>query len=192
MSMAKTERLIWMAKRISFGLSVSEIQAAIKEVKAYQNDLNRKCQLLCERLTAEGMAIAQAHIGSSGFGKYIRLGSEITPKQAGCKAILYMRDSSKIVSQWQTLEGVKSAEISPALMLEFGSGLKAENPAGVTGVGTGTFPGSTHGAEPGGWYYMDLNGEWHHSTGISPKMPMYYVGKELREKVAEVAREIFK
>lgn len=179
-----------MAKKISFGLSVKEIQAAIKEVKAYQNDINRKCELLCKKLTAEGISIAKAHIGSSGFGKYIHLGSEITPQKAGCKAIYYMGDSSKIVSQWQTLEGVKSAEVSPSLMIEFGAGLKAENPAAVPGVGTGTLPGGTHGNEPG-WYYMDLNGEWHYSSGVSPKMPMYHAGKELREKVAAIEKEIF-
>ena len=179
-----------MAKKISFGLSVKEIQSAIKEVKQYQFDLNRKCEELCRRLTAEGINIAQAHIGSSGFGKYIHLGSEISQQQAGCKAIFFMEDSSKIVSQWQTKEGMKSAEVSPALMLEFGSGLKAENPANIPGVGTGTFPGGTHGNEPG-WWYMDLNGEWHYSTGISPKMPMYFAGKELREKVVEIAKEVF-
>lgn len=181
-----------MAKKISFGLSVREIQAAIKEVKAYQSDLNRKCEELCRRLTAEGISIAQAHIGSSGFGKYIYLGSEITPQRAGCKAIFYMRDSQKIVSQWQTLEGVKSAEISPCLMIEFGSGLKAENPANIRGVGTGTFPGGTHGADADGWYYMDLNGEWHHSTGVSPQMPMYFAGKELGDKVVAISNEVFK
>lgn len=180
-----------MAKKIGFGLSVNEIQYAIKEVKTYQNSLNRKCEELCRRLTAEGIAIAQAHIGNSGFGKYIHLGSEISPQQAGCKAIFYMEDSSKIVSRWQTLEGVKSAEVSPSLMLEFGAGLKAENPANIPGVGTGTFPGGTHGNEPG-WYYMDLDGEWHYSTGVSPKMPMYYAGKELREKVVAIAREVFR
>lgn len=179
-----------MAKKISFGLSVKEVQAAIKEVKAYQADLNRKCELLCKRLAAEGIAIAQAHIGSSGFGKYIHLGSEITPQQAGCKAVFYMEDSSKIVSQWQTLDGTKSSEVSPSLMIEFGSGLKAENPSNIPGVGTGTFPGGTHGNEPG-WWYMDLNGEWHYSTGISPKMPMYYVGKELRGKVLSITRDVF-
>lgn len=180
-----------MAKKISFGLSVREIESAIKEVKTYQSDLNRKCEELCRRLTAEGISIAQAHIGSSGFGKYIHLGSEITPQQAGCKAIFYIEDSSKIVSEWQTLEGVKSAEISPCLMIEFGSGLKAENPANISGVGTGTFPGGTHGNEPG-WWYMDLNGEWHYSSGVSPKMPMYFAGKELRDKAVKIAREVFK
>lgn len=179
-----------MAKTISFGLSVSEVQEAIKEVEAYQNDLNRKCEELCSRLTTEGIQIAQTHIGSSGFGKYIHLDSEITSEKAGCKAILYMEDTTKIKSEWRTKEGVRSAEISPMLMLEFGSGLKAENPANIPGVGTGTFPGSKHGTEPG-WYYMDLEGNWHYSTGISPKMPMYYAAKELREKVAAIAREVF-
>lgn len=179
-----------MAKKIRFGLSVKEVQNSIKELREYQNDLNRKCKELCRRLTAEGIQIAQAHIGSSGFGKYIRLSSEITPEQAGCKAVFYMEDAQKIVSQWQTQEGVKSAEVSPMLMLEFGSGLKAENPANISGVGTGTFPGGSHGSEPG-WYYMDLNGEWYYSSGTAPKMPMYFAGKELRDKVVAIARDVF-
>ena len=101
-----------------------------------------------------------------------------------------MEDGQKIVSQWQMLEGVKSATVSPSLMLEFGAGLKAENKSNTPGVGTGTFPGGTHGSEPG-WYYMDLNGEWHYSTGIEPKMPMYFAGKELRDKVVAIAKEVF-
>ena len=135
--------------------------------------------------------MAQAHIGNSGFGKYIRLSSEITPEQAGCRAVLYMEDVSKIVSEWQTLEGVKKATVSPMLMLEFGSGLQAENPANIPGVGTGTFPGQTHAENPGGWWYMDLDGVWHHSKGVSAKMPMYFAGKEMREKIVSIAREVF-
>lgn len=179
-----------MAKKISFGLSVKEVQNAIKEIREYKNDLNRKCEILCQRLCAEGISIAQAHIGSSGFGKYIHLGSEITPQQAGCRAVFYMEDSQKIVSQWQTLEGVKSATVSPSLMLEFGAGLKAENKSNTPGVGTGTFPGGTHGGESS-WSYMDLDGNWHTSTGTSPRMPMYYAGKELCERVVKIAKEVF-
>ncbi len=136
--------------------------------------------------------MAQAHIGDSGFGKYIRLASEITPEQAGCRAVLYMEDTSKIVSEWQTLEGVKRATVSPMLMLEFGSGLKAENPANIPGVGTGTFPGQTHAENPGGWWYMDLDGVWHHSNGVSARMPMYFAGKEMRAKIVSIAREVFR
>ena len=179
-----------MSKTISFGLSVSEIDRAIKELREYQNSIDSKCQQLCERLCNEGIQIAQAHIGSSGFGKYIRLSSEITPEKAGCKAIFYMEDSQKIVSKWQNQDGVQSKEISPALMLCFGSGLKAENPTGVPEVGAGSY--GEHGLDPNGWWYMDLNGVWHHSTGIEPKMPMYNAAKELKNKVIETAREVFK
>lgn len=178
-----------MAKKISFGLSVSEINRAIKELQSYQNSLDAKCQQLCERLCNEGIQIAQAHIGSSGFGKYIRLSSEITPEKAGCKAIFFMEDSQKIISQWQNQDGEQSKEISPALMLEFGAGLPAQNHVDIPGVGTGTY--GTHGKEPG-WWYMDLQGDWHYSTGVTPKMPMYNAGKELRDKVVAIAKEVFK
>ena len=178
-----------MSKKISFGLSVKEVQNAIKEIKEYQNSLPGKCEELCRRLSAEGIAIAQAHIGSSGFGKYIRLSSETSPEKAGCKAIFFMEDSQKIVSKWQNQDGVQSKEISPALMLEFGAGLPAKNPVNIPGVGTGTY--GSHGNEPG-WWYMDLEGKWHYATGVSPKMPMYNAGKELKDKVVEIAREVFK
>lgn len=178
-----------MSKKISFGLSVKEIQNAIKEIKEYQNSLDGKCEELCRRLSAEGITIAQAHIGSSGFGKYVRLSSEISPEKAGCKAIFFMEDSQKIVSKWQNQDGVQMKEISPALMLEFGAGLPAQNPANIPGVGTGTY--GSHGNEPG-WWYMDLEGKWHYATGVSPKMPMYNAGKELKDKVVEIAREVFK
>ena len=178
-----------MSKKISFGLSVKEVQNAIKEIKEYQNSLTGKCEELCQRLSAEGITIAQAHIGSSGFGKYVRLSSEISPEKAGCKAIFFMEDSQKIVSKWQNQDGVQSKEISSALMLEFGAGLPAQNPANIPGVGTGTY--GTHGNEPG-WWYMDLEEKWHYATGVSPKMPMYNAGKELKDKVVEIAREVFK
>ena len=134
-----------MSKKLSFGLSVTEVNKAIQEIKSYQDDFNRKCELLCQKLCEEGIQIAKAHIGSSGFGKYIHLDSEITPQQAGCKSVFYMEDTTKIKSEWQTLEGVRNATVSPSLMIEFGSGQKAENPANISSVGTGTFPGGKHG-----------------------------------------------
>lgn len=181
-----------MAKKISMTLSIGSIKKAMKEIEKYKKDIHDKCELLCKRLAKEGIQIAQAHVGESKFwGRYIHLSSEITPEKAGCKAVLRMEDTSKIISRWQTKEGVQSATVSPMLMLEFGSGLKAENPAGIQGVGTGTFPGGTHGGDSGGWWYMDLDGNWHHSTGTDPKMPMYFAREGIREKLTEIAKEIF-
>lgn len=178
-----------MSKKIICNFSASSFRNAAKYVREYQKSLDRKCEQLCFELCKEGIQIARTHIGSSGFGRYIVLSSEITPEQAGCKAWIYMEDTQKIVSQWQTQEGVQTKEISPALMLCFGSGLKAQNPANVPNVGTGSY--GEQGGEPGGWWYMDLEGIWHHSMGIEPKMPMYFAGKELRDKVVAIAREVF-
>ena len=179
-----------MSAKISFGLSIKEVQNAIKEIKAYQNDLNRKCEELCRRLAELGVNKANSTIENSGFKKHIHIMSEITPEQAGCKAVVYMEDVSKIKSEWRVSDTeTRSAELSPSLVLEFGTGLKAKNPAGIDGVGAGTF--GEHGADPSGWWYMDLDGVWHHSKGIEPKMPMYYAGKELREKILVIAREVF-
>ena len=81
------------------------------------------------------------------------------------------------VSYFTNLEGWRIEKVAP------------QNPANIPGVGTGTY--GTHGNEPG-WWYMDLQGEWHYSTGVSSKMPMYNAGKELKEKVVKIAREVFK
>lgn len=178
-----------MSKKISFGLSVSEIQAVIKEVKAYQNELNQKCEVFVRRLSESGIQTAKGNAGD--YGKYIYFSAEFEPNKDGCKAIMFATNTGIITSEWQTKEGVKTADVSPLLMVEFGSGLKAKNPAGVPGVGTGTFPGGTHGNEPG-WWYMDLNDVWHYSTGVEPHMPMFKAAQTMRQKIISVAREVFK
>lgn len=38
---------------------------------------------------------------------------------------------------------------------------------------------------------MDLGGMWRHTTSAEPEMPMYFVGKELRDKVVAIARAVF-
>ncbi|MEE0200779.1 MAG: hypothetical protein U0I51_09550 [Muricomes sp.] len=179
-----------MSKRFRTGLSGSGFRRIAREIHQYRNELTDKCEEFAYRLAEEGVAIAQIHIGSSGYGKHITLDSEMKIEGIGCRAIIFMEDAQKIISQWQTQDGIKSAEVSPTLMLEFGAGLKAENPTGIPGVGTGTFPGGTHGNEPG-WYYMDINGEWHHCSGISANLPMYKTGQELRDKVIDIAKDVF-
>lgn len=176
-------------KRITLGLSAKEMREAAKQIREYRDDLSRRCERLCQRLCEEGILIAKSYIGESSFGKYIRLESELSPEKTGCKAVFYMEDTQKIISQWQNLDGEQSKEISPSLMIEFGAGLPAENPANIPGVGTGTY--GSHGSDPGGWYYKDLAGVWHHANGTAARLPMYYAGKDLTGKVEKIAKEVF-
>lgn len=178
-----------MPKKITMTLSQSSIQNAIKEIRQYQSDLNRKCEEFCRRLAELGIKVAQENTG--GYGKYITFSVEITDRTNGCKALMVATNTGIIHSEWRTQDGVKSADVSPLLMCEFGSGLKAENPKNIAGVGTGTFPGQTHASNPEGWWWMDLSGEWHHSYGVTPKMPMYHASIEMILNVRKIAKEIF-
>ncbi len=180
-----------MAKKICFSLSAASVRAAQQEIRNFQQDLLGKCEILCQRLAQEGIQVAQAHISGSGFRKYIRLSSEITPERAGCRAVLYMEDSSETVRERQTPEGVKIVGVSPVLMLEFGSGLRTESPDGILGVGAGALPGRTHEGNSHGWRYMDLDGMWHDFGGANGKMPMYFAGKEMQRKIVSIAKEVF-
>ena len=77
-----------MSKKITISLSPSSIQSAIKELRQYQNDLNRKCEEFCRRLAELGKITAQARVDESPLGKYITVTTDIQPEKAGCKAML--------------------------------------------------------------------------------------------------------
>lgn len=176
-----------MSKRISMSLSHESIQNAVKEIRQYKSDLNKKCEELCRRLTAEGIQIAQAHIGESPLGNTITLRSEITPERAGCNAILFA------VGKIEQAKGY--APFNTLLAVEFGTGIhynKTENPkAKEYGLGVGTFPGQIHAFEDG-WYYFGKDEKWHYTHGVKATMPMYYAGKEIRGKLISIARDVFK
>lgn len=182
-----------MAKKIAIGLSAKEFREAAKQICRYQNDLNRKCEELCRRLTVEGIQIAQAHIGESPLGKTITLRSEITPEKVGCKAIL--------LAVGKTVETEGYAPFNTLLAVEFGSGIFFNangNPKAVElGFGVGTFPNQKHAFEDGWFYPSDEKDEkgnivWKYTHGVKATMPMYYVGKEIREKLISIARDVFK
>lgn len=179
-----------MAKRkFTSDLSVDGIENLKKQLLNYKQSLNDKCITFIQRLSDEGIVVAKQNVG--GFGKYITFSTTITHENGGYHGIMLATNTGIIVSQWKTKDGEKSADVSPLLMVEFGAGLKAKNPKNIPGVGTGTFPGQTHASDPNGWWYMDLDGVWHHSYGLEPKMPIYKASLEIHKKILRIAREVF-
>lgn len=179
-----------MAKKIfTSDLSTDGIEKLKKQLLDYKQGLNEKCIAFVKRLADEGIIVAQQNVG--GFGKYITFNTTVVPENGGYHGIMLATNTGIITSQWKTKEGEKSADVSPLLMVEFGSGLRAQNPKNIPGVGTGTFPGQTHAGDANGWWYMDLDGVWHHSYGVTPKMPMYKASLEMHSKITSIAREVF-
>lgn len=181
-----------MAKKITFNLSASSVRKAQKELLKYKKDLLMKCQKFTERLAAKGILVAQQNVGK--FGNYIVFSAETSQTENGAKTILYATNTGLIKSQWVTEEGIQEADVSPILMAEFGSGLRADNTRGKkmpVPMGTGTFPEQTHAEDPNGWWYMDLNEEWHHSYGVRPSMPMWNAANEIFDQIRTTAKEVF-
>ena len=176
-------------KVISMSLSQKSIQNAIKELNQYKSDVLRKTQEYVSRLSELGIQTSKNNVGN--FGRYITFAKELEPNKYGCKAIVLATQTGTIVSRWQTKDGIKSADVSPLLMAEFGSGHRAENPMNVPGVGQGTFPDQTHAFDEDGWYWRDLDGELHHSKGVTPSMPMYKAFVEMELSAIRIAREVF-
>lgn len=175
-----------MSKRISFGLSVSEVNDAIKQVKEYKKEINNKCRILCSRLLDAGYGEASVKIAESPLGKTIILNTSLSSDKFGCKAILFATGQKK-TNDYGTIDTL--------MLVEFGAGIHFNpipNPiANDFGMGVGTFPGQVHAFDDKGWYYLGDDGSWHHSYGVRATMPMYEASKAIKIELLAMARDIF-
>lgn len=178
-----------MAKRtININLFDSKsIQNAIKQIEQYRDDLPRKCQEICRRLSEIGEQTALVAISESPQGKAVTLRMDIDQSKTGCKAML--------IGTSKTVTDDTGRTYSLLLGIEFGSGIRLNptaNPlASEFGMGVGTFPDQVHAFDRGGWMYLDKDGNWKHSYGVKATMPFYKAMLEIRKNVDKVVKEVF-
>lgn len=179
-----------MAKRtININLfDGKSIESAIKTIEQYRNDLPRKCQEICRRLCEIGQQTALVAINESPQGKAVTLRMDIDPSKTGCKAML--------IGTGKTITDDRGRIYNLLLGIEFGSGIRLNptaNPlASEFGMGVGTFPDQKHALDPGGWMYLDKDGNWKHSYGIKATMPFYKAMTEIQRNVNDVVKDVFK
>lgn len=160
--------------KIKVELSVASIDAAIKQIEQYKNDLNRKTNELAQRLASMGATNV-----SLGFSRAIYTGPtdyDVTVEDLG-------ENKYRIIASGETV-----------LFAEFGSGVTygGGHPLNSKfGYGPGTYPGQTHAMTGKGWYLPKSKGGGH-TYGNPPNMPMYNTSKDLRNEIERVAREVFK
>ena len=163
------------------------IQNAIKQIEQYRDDLPRKCQEICRRLSEEGVRVADAAINSVPIGKTITLTTDINPSKMGCQAIMKMTGR-----ETRTEDG---RVFYTALAIEFSAGVRYANTASPRasdfGMGTGTFPDSKHSWQMDGWYYLGDDGNWHHSFGVQASHPLHSSGMEMRQKIDSIVKAVF-
>lgn len=163
-----------MTKVINMSLNTASIDAAIREIKDYQAYVRRKTIEFAEKLADEGAVKALLGYDSA----YYR-----GPKDVDVVVEDRGNNTYAIVANGETV-----------LILEFGAGITygyGHPQAQQFGYGPGTYPdGKGHWDDPKGWWLPKDKGGGH-TFGNAPSMTMYKTAKDLRQRVADIAREVF-
>lgn len=154
------------------------LDKAIKEIRQYQNSLPRKVQTFIDRLAKEGLQVVQSTMESVPDEEKGSYYTEIVNTSNG-----------DIIGAAIRLTGDK------VLFIEFSAGITygTDNyplPSGDK-YGMGTYPGKGHWNSPYGWWYVDEQGNKHHSYGNRAYMPMYHADQAIIMQIREVAKEVF-
>lgn len=152
----------------------ASIDKAIKQLEDYAESLDRKAQELCERLAAMGATYAEWNFSVVLYAGNIDY--EITVERGEGNTYLIKASGETV------------------LFMEFGAGIKhgyGHPQADQFGMGPGTYPGKGHWDDPKGWWFGG-KGNWTHTYGNAPGMPMYNAAKDLRKEILQEAQEVFK
>ena len=170
--------------KIRIRLSENSIQQAREQIQGTKDWIHSKMREFVQQLAERGIQVAESNTGV--WGKYLQFVVETEETETNCKAILIMRDASKIVNPHD------GRPVSPSLMAEYGAGKFAID-GDVKGlkVGRGTFPEQKHAFDPLGWWYLGKDDKWHHSYGTKPTRPMYTAYTDMIQHIEETAKRVF-
>lgn len=160
-------------------LSTNSIDKAIQELDRYEKELDRKNALFVQRLAESGIAIIDNTMNS---------------------VVEDGVDTSHVVSIKNTsLKDFAEASIilegRDIYFIEFSAGItygRFNYPLDSgNNYGVGTYPNQKYALDPNGWWYTDENGMKQHSYGNRAYMPMYKSSVEIRNRVNEIARQVY-
>lgn len=176
-------------------MNQTSIKNAMKAIAESKQRMLEQCVKFVEKLSERGISVAKGEL-DDGYAKYIAFSTVIEKADYdGVVGLMVATSTGLIHSEWMQKDGsVKSADVSPLLMSEFGAGTIAGNhpKAAELGMGTGTFPGQTHANDPNGWWYQTIDGEWHKSKGYQATMPVQTAANEMMRSISIVAKEVFR
>ena len=151
----------------------------IKQLKEYRDKIKPKMEKLFERLSYLGAFRARVDFTSAMYAGDNDVEITVVPKDNGFEIV---------------------ASGHAVLFIEFGTGIKnPEHPlSSEFGFAHGTY-GKGKGANPNGWVYYGVQGNAgrpvrdgvYRTMGNPPARAMYNAGKEMKERVLEIAREVF-
>ena len=169
---------------IKCGLSVDEIDKAIKEIEKFKEDFRKKVDTYRKRIANEIAVNASLNFGNSIVDDVIRGGA---PRKAEVAVDVDERGNISVVV----------ADGEDAVWCEFGAGVYHNGSVGSSPNPYGNDIGLTIGSYGKGygkkqaWGYYDENNELVLTRGTPAAMPMYNATQEVLRKSVEIAREVF-
>lgn len=172
---------------IKCGLSVDEIDKAIKEIEKFKEDFRKKVDTYRKRIGDEVRVSAELNFGNSIVDDVISGG---TPRKAEVNVRVDERGSISVVV----------ADGEDAVWCEFGSGVYHNGSVGSSPNPYGNDLGFTIGSYGKGYgkgqvwgYYTDPENKTGLvlTHGTPATMPMYNAAQEVLRKAVEIAREVF-
>lgn len=152
----------------------SSVDAAIQELQDYKSWITKKAKEIARRLADIGAVNVSLEYSRSAY---------VGQKDVQITVEQIKPDTYAIEASGETV-----------LFLEFGAGIRYgyghPNPT-LDGIkmGPGTYPSDKgHWDNPRGWYIPGGK----HTYGNPPSAAMYITGKELRNRIEDVAREVFR
>lgn len=185
--------------------SSNSIKNLINQLRKYEDALNSRTKAFLEQLAEKGIHAARTSLAGAGdSGKYsshITFWKEDEISGENVSIALY-GDGGLITVEWQGPGGtIKSAEVNPMLMEEFGAWEEATVESypmsgnKPSGVGRGTFPGQTHAFQADfTWKEVGSDKVQHatdHRAEMTPSRPMYNAAVEMKAQIIVTAREVF-
>ena len=170
-------------KTIRFGLGVTDINRAIREVNKFKQDFRNKVDTYRKRIAEELAVQASLNFGNAVVDDVIH-GS---PRRPDVAVTVSERGSISVVV----------AEGEDAVWCEFGAGVYHNGSVGSSPNPFGNDLGFTIGSYGKGygkkqaWGYYDENGDLVITRGTPASMPLYNAAQEVMRKAIEIAKEVF-
>lgn len=171
-----------MPKTISINIfDTKTIEAAVKKLEAYRDDLPAKCEKIRKKVTAVLTDLVKDGFNGAFYDGLLYESFQVP--------------SVEVISEDGDKFSVVIAKGKEAVFIEFGAGVYY-NPGGAPHpnrhgniVAIGQY-GKGYGKRQV-WGYYDETGELHLTHGTPASMPMLYAVKEIAERIPDIAREVF-
>lgn len=191
--------------KYNVSLDSKELFKLSSDLLKYADDFENKVHTFLDKLSRVGFMVAVRNGGD--FSHYITYSKRFDDNTT----VVITAHSSPITAKWyarSSTKTVRTEEISPLLMAEFGSGHYAIQGTGeAAGLGgQGTLNKYGHAFDIDGWYWWsddstsigggeivkDANGRFKfHSMGTRPSRPLHKAVMACVLQVEEIAREVF-